>query len=137
MDRIDLTGGNATYFVSDGWLVVGIGIQDVVYVCRVADMGQLSICDIYEILPRYVKNAHQLLDEMVKDLYSLVWYGKYPFIKWQILQPNGTIRPTKKIDGLYYSLTIDQPKSNKAYVGYKKDYCRVQYISKYFVPRFN
>ena len=130
MDRIDVEGCNKNYFVSDGWLVVGIGIQNVVYVCRVSDIGKLSMCDLYEILPRYKKNIRQLLDEMVKDLYSLVWYGPYLFIKWQVLQPDGTVPPTKEINGLCYSLTGNKPKSNKASICYKKDDCRVRY----FVP---
>ena len=91
----------STHFVFKGWLVIKVGDQNMIPVCRISCIGHLREEDI----PDNVPNREELLHSIAADLGSLVHYGGYSYLKYEVLRPDGTLKSRKLIHGRYYRRT--------------------------------
>ena len=89
----------STHFIFKGWLVIKVGDQNMIPVCRISCIGDLQISDI----PDNVPNREELIHAICTDLGSLVHYGGYSYLKYEVLRPDGTLKSRKLIHGRYYN----------------------------------
>ena len=101
MKEIELNKSGCSHFIFNGWLVIKVGDQNMIPVCRIRDIGSLQISDI----PDNVPNRKELIHAICHDLGSLVHYGGYSYLKYEVLRPDGTLKSRKLIHGRYYRRT--------------------------------
>lgn len=91
----------STHSIFNGWLVIKVGDQNVIPVCRISCICHLREEDI----PDNVPNRKKLIHAICNDLGSLVHYGSYSFLRYEVLRPDGTLKSRKLIHGRYYNRT--------------------------------
>lgn len=91
----------STHFIFKGWLVIKVGDQNMIPVCKISCIGHLKEEDI----PDNVDNRMDIIHSIAADLGSLVHYGPHSFLKWEVLRPDGTLKSRKLIHGRYYNRT--------------------------------